>query len=249
MRRAIRKDEILDILRRYNYVTVEYLSNVLYISQASVRRDLAVMEAQGLVRRSHGGVHSIEDNNILTPHSIRMHENSVAKRIICQKAIDLVSDGDFIFIDGSTTCLYLPELLQAKKNLTILTNSIKLASMFDDKNNITVYCTGGQIRLNENVSFGSIAEYSCKFMHTNLMFFSARAIDENGIISDFNEPETAIRRIAIQNTERAVFLCDSTKFNKHSAFTVCHAQDVSHIVTDIFPDEETVERWRAKKII
>lgn len=248
MKNTVRKDEILEILHRYNYVTVEYLAETLFISPSSIRRDLALLESQGLVKRSHGGVHSVENSNVLTPYSMRMQENSIAKRKICEKAASLVNDGDFIFIDGSTTCLYLPELLESKKNITILTNNLKLAAMFKDTNGISVYCTGGKLRPNEYVGYGPMAESACEFLHTNIMFFSARAIDENGTIQDINEPETVVRHKAMQNTDKAVFLCDSTKFNKTSAFRVCEAKDV-HIVTDNLPDDDTIMRWQAKEIL
>ncbi len=247
MRKAIRKDEILEILNKYNYVTVEFLSEALHISQSSVRRDLVVMEARNLVKRSHGGVHSIDYTNTLTPYELRMQENSTIKRDICKKAIDLVNDGDTIFIDGSTTCLYLPDLLESKNNITVLTNSLKLAEMFERSKNITVYCTGGLLRLNELVATGALAEKACEFIHTNIMFFSARAIDKNGMITDINEPETAIRQIAMKNTDKVVFLCDNTKFEKSTTFTVCSAEDISYIVTDKAPEGSTKD-WKTKWI-
>ena len=249
MKEAIRKTEILELVNRYNYVTVEYLSNALHISQSSIRRDLVILEAQQLVKRAHGGVHAITHGNTLTPYEMRMQENSVAKRIICQKAIDLVRDGDTVFIDGSTTCLYLPELLEKKNDITILTNSLKLAAMFEKSKNLTVYCTGGLLRLSEQVATGSIAESVCRFVHTNIMFFSARAVDRNGGITDINEPETAIRKVAMQNTDQTVFLCDSTKFNQSSTFSVCSLQDVSYMVTVKIPEPEVCQGWGAVHIL
>ena len=208
------------------------MSKTLHTSPSSIRRDLAVMETENLIKRSHGGVHAIDYNNNLTPYELRIQENSGVKREICQKAIELVNDGDTIFIDGSTTCLYLADLLENKKNITVLTNSLKLSAMFERSKNIRVYCTGGLLRLNELVATGPVAENTCRFIHTNIMFFSARAIDKNGVITDINEPETAIRQIAMGNTDKAVFLCDSTKFNQTSTFAVCKAENISCIVTD-----------------
>lgn len=249
MKEAIRKNEILDIVNKYNYVTVEYLSKTLHISQSSIRRDLTILEAQNLVKRAHGGVHAITYGNTLTPYELRIQENSIAKRTICQKAIDLVQDGDTVFIDGSTTCLYLPDLLEKKNNITVLTNSLKLSAMFEKSRNITVYCTGGLLRLNEQVATGSLAEAACRFIHTNIMFFSARAIDANGLITDINEPETAIRKIAMQNTDKAVFLCDSTKFNQSSTFTVCSLQDVAYMITETAPNPDICKHWKTDRIL
>lgn len=246
MKQAIRKDEILSLLNQYNYLSVEFLSNKLHISQSSIRRDLAILEAQGLVKRSHGGVRSLSENNTLTPRELRMQENATLKRMICQRAAELIKDGDTIFIDGSTTCLYLVDFLENKKNITILTNNLKLASMLEHSTNITVYCTGGLLRLNELVAMGAIAESTCRYMHTNIMFFSARAVDENGIITDLNEPEVVVRQIAMENTDKVVFLCDSSKFNKHSTFTVCDVKDADYIITDA---KQISTKWNTKNVI
>ncbi len=250
MKYAIRKDEILEILRRYHYVTVNFLAEALYVSPSSIRRDLAVMESQGLVKRNHGGVSEIEEScNSLTPYSMRMHENSLKKRIICKKAAELVSDGDVIFIDGSTTCLFLPEVIEGKKNITVLTNSLRLASLFKNEN-IKIYLTGGSVRLSdEYVASGPIAEDICRKIHTDIMFFSARAIDENGVITDINEPETSVRQAALQNTKKAVFLCDDTKIGKKSVFSVCNVEDIYCIISNEFPNNEILNRWNNVKVI
>ena len=232
MHRAVRKDEILELLRRYNYVTVKFLADALYISESSVRRDLAVMEAQGLIKRTHGGVSEIESSNTLAPYTMRMQENSSAKRAICQRAAALINDGDVLFIDGSTTCLFLPELIEQKQDITVLTNSLRLAALFKT-DRVKVYCTGGSVRLqDEYVMAGPVAEDNVRRMHTNWMFFSARAMDENGVITDLNEPETSLRRVALEHTDKAVFLCDGSKFGVRSVFTVCDATDIYGIITD-----------------
>ncbi|MBQ2704292.1 MAG: DeoR/GlpR transcriptional regulator [Clostridia bacterium] len=233
MHRAIRKDEILELLKRYNYMTVPFLAKTLHISQSSVRRDLAVMETQGLVKRTHGGVSEVESSNTLAPYSLRMQENSIAKRAICTKAASLIQDGDVVFIDGSTTCLFLPELIEQKRNITVLTNSLRLAAMFKN-NNVQVYCTGGSLRLqDEYVMAGPMAEDNVRKMRTDWMFFSARAIDEQGVITDLNEPETSLRQVAMAHTEKAVFLCDSSKFNRKSLFTLCNSEDLYGIISDV----------------
>jgi len=244
-----RKDEIMDILDRYDFVTVKYLAEALFVSPSSIRRDLAVLEAQGFVTRTHGGVSKIDSGKVLSPYSMRMQKNGSEKRAICHKAAELISDGDIVFIDGSTTCLSLPELLEDKKDITVLTNSLRIACMFK-KNNVKVYCTGGGVRLNdEYVASGPIAEATCREMHTNFMFFSARAMDENGVIYDLNEPETELRRVALQNTDKAIFLCDTTKLGKKSTFKVCNAKDIYCIITNEEQPEEVKSLWQANKVI
>ena len=77
---------------------------------------------------------------------------------------------------------------------------------------------------------------------------SVRAIDKNGVITDINEPETSIRKIDLENTGKAVFLCDSTKFEQSSVFTVCKADDTAYIVTDKTLGNYT-QKWKTNLIV
>ena len=93
-----RMDEIMKILKKNHYVTVDYLVKEIKYSPASIRRDLTLLEKQGLITRSYGGV-TYKDANI-SPFRFRQHSMKTVKNAIAKKAASLVKNGDVVFIDG-----------------------------------------------------------------------------------------------------------------------------------------------------
>ena len=90
-------------LKQHHSTTVRALAKHLYISEASVRRDIAALEAAGLVLRVYGGVVLPEHKNEVVPVELRESANSAAKEIIAEEAAKLIHDGDTVFFDSSST--------------------------------------------------------------------------------------------------------------------------------------------------
>ena len=122
-----REKEILKLLLANKKVTVSELSEKLYTSASSVRRDLARLEKQGLLKRIHGGAEILEDSlsSLKIPFAMRELEQSDAKILIAKKAIGLVSDYDVIFMDSSSSAYTLIPYLASKNHLTVITNGVK----------------------------------------------------------------------------------------------------------------------------
>jgi DeoR/GlpR family transcriptional regulator of sugar metabolism len=96
-----RMDKIIKILKENQYVTVDYLVQEIRYSPASIRRDLTLLEKQGLVKRSYGGVEIKDDRS--TPFRFRQHSMKLAKNAIAKQAASLVKNGDTVFLDSSST--------------------------------------------------------------------------------------------------------------------------------------------------
>ena len=137
-----RMDQIMKILKKYHYVTVDYLVNEIRYSPASIRRDLVLLEKQGLVVRSYGGVSVKDDRG--TPFRFRQHSMKVEKNAIAKRAATLVKNGDTVFLDSSSTAQYMGPYLIDKKGLTVITSNMTLA-MYLYEHGITTYCTGGMV--------------------------------------------------------------------------------------------------------
>ena len=101
------------------------------------------------------------------------------------------------------------------------------------KKQIRCYLTGGMWVENSHALVGSISEQTLAGLYANICFFSAQGIDENGVISDQSEVESSLRRLMLKNSEKQYFLFDGSKYNKRFAFTICTAQEISDIITDL----------------
>ena len=142
MYQSERMDEIMKIVKKNHYVTVDYLVKEIKYSPASIRRDLTILQKQGLVTRSYGGVTFKDANN--SPFKFRQHSMKTAKHAIAAKAASLVKNGDVVFIDGSSTSQYLGRFLIEKKGIIVITCNMILAD-FLSENGIETYCTGGKV--------------------------------------------------------------------------------------------------------
>lgn len=237
--------EILRLLENKEYLSVEEITNTLFVSPSSVRRSLATLEDKGLIKRTHGGATIIDANNLTPSFTFRTHQNVFAKKMIALKAIKLIKEGDVIFLDGSTSAFFMVEYFAEFNNIKVITNGIDTLSLLS-KNNISAISTGGSIsKSNRSVLVGPYAESLIENIHANIAFFSAQAINKDGIITDCYEGETSIVKKMMKNSSRKVFLCDDTKLDKVSTFKLCSIDDVDDVIcnedlTDYFTKKSKV---------
>ena len=226
-----RYDKILEILEKEQYVTAEQLSKRFFVSLPTIRRDLAVLQKKNMLIRSHGGAKKIQPEHSVAPLDFRKAVHSSEKRELCRKASDLVNDNDIIFIDSSTTTLQMADFLEDKKDITVITNGIPLASVLAQKG-VKTYCTGGEIFSNSMAHFGSFAEeFICRF-NIDTFFFSCHGVNEKGMLTDPSLPETQIRRVAINQSKKTVFLCDETKFSLSTPYNLVSIRTLDYIITN-----------------
>lgn len=223
---------ILVFLQERKHASVEEICEEVYASPSTVRRRLTELQRKGLITRTHGGAQINDGNSFLPSFTFRSHQNSLEKKKIALSAIKLIKNGDVIFLDGSTSAFFIAEYLSEFENIKVLTNGIDTLSLLS-RNGVTAYSTGGLISgENRSVLIGRIAAETIGGMYADVAFFSALSVGRDGAISDCFEDENALRLSMMKNAAKKVFLCDSTKFGKRSAFRLCSVEDVDCIVTD-----------------
>ena len=161
-----------------------------------------------------------------------VRKNSSVKEQLAKQAAGLISKGNVVFLDASSTVSHITEHLTAEQNLTVITNSTLIAEKLKEKH-IRCYLTGGMPVENSYALVGSIAEQTLGDLYANICFFSAQGIDEHGVISDQSEMESALRKRMIQNSQKQYFLFDGSKYGKRFAFKICSAEDLSGTITDL----------------
>lgn len=226
-----RQDQILLILKDKKYCTVSYLAKNLFVANITVRRDLEEMEKSGLLQRCHGGAALPDYENREVPFAIRDKENSIAKDTIARKAIKLIHDGDTVFLDASSTASHILDYVGENRDLTIITNSIFNLEKLRGRG-IRCYLTGGVLLENSHALVGKLAEETVSNLYADICFFSSQGITEEGIITDFSEDETRLRKCMIQNARKSVFLYDHTKMGKRFLFKVCDSEMLYMTITD-----------------
>lgn len=226
-----RHKEILRILEENGSVSIGELTKTLYVSEATVRRDLTELEKAGALKRTFGGAKPIFDTNRQVPLFIREALDSKAKNEICRKAAELVKEGDVIFVDGSSTAQYLVKYIANVKDIVVVTYSIKTAELMC-RNHIKTYCAGGCLIENSLVCTGQKTIDFAQSINTDICFLSCKGVDENGTFSDTSEEETAVRKAFMKRSHTRVLLMTANKFGKTYMHTLCHASEIDHIISD-----------------
>lgn len=227
-----REMEIQKILVREHYMTVRQLSQLLYTSESSIRRDLSVLEKRGIVKRSYGGVELAKTNIQVPPFSARLHDQVREKKIIAEKAASLVNDGDIVFLDQSSSAMFVARAIMGKAKVTVVTNNIEILSLLS-QTDLEVISSGGALcKTNRNCLLGQDAHRIFAEVQANFLFFSTKALSDDGIIYDCNREEVCIRNTMLEHAEQRVFLCTSEKMGKKLGYRQCAVNEVDCIITD-----------------
>ena len=228
-----RQREIINLLKLHDgFATVSELCSSLYASESSIRRDLSALEGRGIIRRTHGGAELVTNFSNAIAFNKRAYHNMAAKKAIAKKAASLISDGDVVFLDQSSSAFYLANEILDKSSLTVVTNNIEIVSLLSNTK-IKVICSGGALSTdNRTCLVGRDAEYAFENVYADLVFFSTKSISHDGIISDCEREEVLVRNAIIKNAAKKVFLCDSEKLGTHSAYKQCTVLDIDYLVCE-----------------
>lgn len=223
-----RQGEILEYLKKNGRASVKHLAAQLYVSEMTIRRDLAVMEKDGYLRRYNGGAVYLSEDSIL-PFEARhlLHEKN--KETLFKIARQYLRDELTVYLDSSSTCAFLLPFFTEYSDLLLVTNSVYCAQ-YAGRRHIRCILAGGDYFERDMCTVGSITEAFLRNINPDLAFFSTQGISEDGIISDGDEAQTAVRKIVLQNSRKKVFLFDREKQNKKFRYTLCSVSEADDII-------------------
>ena len=224
-----RQNEILKFLNHTHFASIAEIAKVIFTSEATVRRDLQKLADKGLIKIVYGGAVITEYHNEPVPIHLRDSKNSAEKEIIAQKAAKLIKNNSTIMLDSSSTVRRICKHILNRKNLTVITNNLRVCDQLKNSN-IKVYCTGGSLIQKRECFIGHFAEEFIKKLKADQLFFSSQGFSQNGDITDSSQGEIAIRKVMIESSKSQYFLCDSSKFNVDYPFTLCNKSDITDII-------------------
>lgn len=242
-----RQEEILEILNKNKSVTVEELASELFVSGATIRRDLRAMEKQGLIKRSHGGAMPFKSSAEESAFAIREQLNTAAKKTIASLASKLIKNGHSLFLDSSTTTGSIIPLLNSFNYLSVTTIGLRNAMLLSQTNNIKIYIAGGQIQNHSNSITGTDTMDYISRIHADISLISCSGVDINNHFTDASIEQAKLKQQMRRNSEKVAMLVDSTKFNKTFMCTDFSFEEIDYLITDKLPQNEYVERINATK--
>ena len=217
------------------------LSELVYASESTIRRDLTELEKSGKIRRTFGGAVLEETLTKEVPLLLRQNQNSQIKQQIAKRAAEYIKNGQVIFMDASSTVAHLIPYMSQFKDLTVITNSPQ-TSIELGKANIRNFCTGGFLLENSIAYVGQHAENFLRRIRADIMFFSTRGYQpETGEITDSSIEESELREVMLRQAKKKVFLCDSSKFGKGYLYNLCNREDIDVMISDSGVEGITIE--------
>lgn len=249
MLKSERQEMILEILQNCRYSTASTLKEQLFASYSSIRRDLEELENMGLIRRSYGKVELVGNSPLLVSYPIRINKNSEQKKIIAKKAAKLIKNGDTLFIDPSSSCSFFAREIMHIKGITVVTNNVEVINIMS-QSSINVICSGGlQTEPNRYALHGPIAENTFKNIHADWAVFSVSSLTDDGKLYDVHYNETALRKVMLKNSEKNLFLCDSSKLGTISTYYQCSLSDIDYMACDSKESKKYLKNYPNLKLL
>lgn len=229
MAHSERSLSILEYLKKNKTATVEELASNLYVSAATVRRDLNEMQKMGQIERSHGGAILVERADEISIF-VRQIKNAREKERVASVALKRLPDFSTVFIDNSSTCLALAERMNLSHK-TVVTNGLQIAMSVARNDGVTLIMPGGEIKYNTTAVLGSYTVETLNNLHFDLSLTSCAALSDDGCYESSLDT-MQIKRTAINNSTHKLLMFDRTKINATATFRTAGLDCFDALITD-----------------
>lgn len=235
-----RKNKIKDILTERKSITVIELSKTFDVTEETIRRDLKFLEDEGFLTRTYGGafIQSGVENNVTV--ELREVAYTKSKEAIAKQCRKLIHNGDSIFLDASTTALFIARAISDMR-LTVVTNSLLIIDQLTDLNNIRLVCIGGTLSRDHKAFQGNSTIQSLNDLYLDKTFMSCRSLSMEHGITDSSEAMAMIRQKLLKRSNEIYLIADYSKFDKTSFIHICDFEDLTGVVTDKVLNQEWKE--------
>jgi len=236
-----RQAYILHQVNLHNKVLSSSLSAEINVSEDTIRRDLMELAEEGKVIKVHGGALSHSFNHVHFPVNGVYSQNQ--KKVIAQKAINLISNGMFILTSGGTTIIEMARSLPPQLKATFISGSIPAVLEYMHHPNIEVILIGDKISKNSKITVGSEAIAKIKSMKADLCILGTNAIDTEHGITDNDWEVVQLKKAMIESCKKVVCLTIAEKVNTVQPIQVCGLKDIDTLITELDPKDPVLRTY------
>jgi len=241
-----RRNQIVRMLQEEQRVMVPELSLRFAVSEVTIRKDLAWLEAQGLALRTHGG--AIATAAGASPNEmsfdVRERQQRAEKERIGEAAASYVLDGETIAMDASTTALAMAPFLGAKRDLTVVTNGVRAGMELLPLPTLSVLMLGGMLRRESYSLVGMWGKSVLQQVNISKVFIGARGLTLRASLTDVNAEEVELKRAMVNAANEVIAVLDSSKWGQVTLATFCPLERLTRIITDKDAPTQLVKQVR-----
>ena len=231
---AERHKYILDHLNKYGFVRITDVANELGVTKVTIRKDVKILEAKGLLYKVHGSARSANPHVADTDVHVKGNVNREEKERIARKAVELLNDNDSIIMASGSTIYAFAEAIKRefRSHLNVVTTFLKTSVLLNDVEEINVVQLGGCVHKKSLSAIGGYAEAALSDFSCSKLFFGVDGIDlEHGITTSTIE-EAKLTQVMMRSASKIIILADSSKFGQRGFGRICSLEEVDVIVTD-----------------
>lgn len=245
-----RRNAILTILENMDYAEVSYLSKKFNVSEMTIRRDLEKLEKDGELIRLFGGAKLKTKRVYEGTIEERLSTNLLEKQKIAEEAIKLISDGDVIAFDASTSALEVSKRLRGFESLTVVTNNLSIAVELSNVKGVATILLGGYVRGKSLSTIGASLHQYMNSIFIDKCFISSKSLSFEHGLTDSTIDEGEAKQAMIHKSNQVIVLADQKKIETVAFFQVCESNEIHTLITnediDMPPEiEGSLENFRS----
>jgi DeoR/GlpR family transcriptional regulator of sugar metabolism len=223
--------QITEAVRDAGSLGVAELASLTGASEMTVRRDLEVLAAQGVLERFRGGARSLLLRGSEPPFALRSDENTEAKRCIAQAVAALIADGESVVVDSGTTCLEVARLLHDRR-MTVMPLSLHAVNALSSSSSVTLLVPGGRPRPGELALTGPLTLASISALRFDTAVIGCCGLSAAQGLTAFDLEDASVKRAAIASARRVIAAVDASKLTRTALAFVAPASSLDAVVTD-----------------
>jgi DeoR family transcriptional regulator, fructose operon transcriptional repressor len=242
---AERRQLLAQRARRDGRIDVTAAAAEFEVAPETIRRDLAALERQGLLRRVYGGAIAIDRLDFEPEVSLRDQTNAEKKERIAKAALDQVPARGTVLLDGGTTTARLAGLLPADRELTVVTNSLPAANQLATRNGFNVHLLGGRVRGTTLATVESWALDVLRLLTVDVGFFGTNGFSAARGCTTPDPAESAVKSAMVAASRKRVLLADHSKYGDDQFSRFAELSEIDLIITDDGLDAAAVDELEA----
>lgn len=243
-----RREHILSYLSKHDRGYVADLSQLLGVSEVTVRKDLDFLEGQGFLTRIHGGALASGRGRLELHFGAREQQNLDEKRRIAQSAALLIQSGQRIFLDASTTALQVARMIKDREDLIVVTNGLYTAMELVFCEGITTMVLGGTVRPRSSSLVGNLNTDLLRRLRVDLGIFGAYSVTAKDGLMETDIDEATLKQSVVNVSNKVVGIADSSKFGTTSFSVFALPEEIDLLITDTKAPPEIVESLLAQEV-
>lgn len=244
-----RKSIIAEYIKNNEYARISELAEKLNISESTIRRDLELLEKDGVLQRVHGGAkktNGLEKAMSFTFFTEQVNIHKEEKKRIAEFAASLVKDGESAIIDAGSTAYYVAEQLK-NRNIKVITNSLPAINLLAESR-VDLIVIGGNLFPEAGVFLSSLTEEMLRKINADKLFLGVGGIFQTRITNN-DMLLIGVQKVMMEISREIIVVADHTKFDKKALNQLADISSVQHIITDSEAPEEYRKICEEKNVL